>query len=123
MNTTVSQLCELLRTYTDVPVFDYTMPQAFAGIGWMVRETLYDEATDEGEYEIRIYAPNKPREVEGLTDSSYPDIETLEREADQAAEACRHLWHIGTNGWIHRRQLLQEGTMHYINICLTIQFN
>gem|GEM_PF-5973932 len=123
MNTAVSRICELLRTYTDVPVFDYTMPDAFDETGLVVRETLYNEATEEGEYEIRIYAPNQSRVIEGLTDNSYPDIEILERETDRVNEACRHLWGIDYNGWIHRRQLHKEGNMHYLTICLTIQFN
>lgn len=123
MKSVVKKLCELLQDRMDVPVFDYQHPEGYLNACVVVNETSFSEETEEGEYTIDIYAPDTERTLNGVTDNSYPDIETIEKLGDNALSVCKGMWENEFNGWTHKRQLLSQGNMHYLNICLTIQFN
>lgn len=123
MKSAVNKLCELLTADVNIPVFDHTFPDGFTSACIVVSEASFNEDSGEGEYHVNIYAPNKPRVLDEVTDNSYPDMEVLEAQADGILTICRDLWMPEFSGWAHKRQLFKEGSMHYLNICLTIQFN
>lgn len=123
MKLAVKKLSQLLSAGLDVPVFEHTLPDGYDEACVVVAEVSFDASTSEGAYTIRTYAPNKPRTVGEITDNSCPDMDTLEAVSDQVFALMEDLWDTGFNGWIHTRQLVSEGIMHYFNISLTIQFD
>lgn len=123
MKLAVKKLSQLLGDALDVPVFEHTLPEGYAEACVVVAETSFDAETSEGEYAIHIYAPNEPRTVGEIVDNSCPDMDTLEGLSDVVVDTVSDLWDTGFNGWVRKRQLVSEGTMHYFNISLTIQFD
>lgn len=124
MKTAVNDICGFLKQEVDVPVFDYTLPDGFSSACIVVSETTFDEEREEGTYHVNLYAPDKTRIQDGVTDNAYPDMETLTEVANQVLPLLCDIRTDEFNGWVTKRNLLKEGNnMHYINICLTIQFN
>lgn len=124
MKTAVKDICQLVGQVVDVPVFDHTLPDGYASVCVVVRETDFDEEQEEGTYHVDVYAPNTTRTHGEPTDGSYPNMDVLTQTADPILSALRDVCTDEFNGWITKRNLLKEGiTMHYITICLTIQFN
>lgn len=52
MKIAVKKLSELLQSSVEVPVFEYTLPVEFVGMGIVVSEVSYDNELDEAEYKV-----------------------------------------------------------------------
>lgn len=108
MKIAVKKLCELLQSSVEVSVYEYTLPDEFVGTGVVVNEVSYDNELDEAQYTVSIYAP---------------DMEKIEAIADKILPLLDNLWELDFNGWVHKRELLSEGNMHFLAISLILQFN
>lgn len=120
----VERICEVLRDELSVPVFEYTLPDNYAKQCIVVNQVSHDYEYQEGEYHINIYVPNKERTVDGQIDRSCPNRDVMDDIHNQVMTVVRGLWSSVLDINVDKYQLMKgEGFMHYLNICLTIQFN
>ena len=119
----VETISELLGEELSIPVFQYTLPDNYEKKCVVVNEIAYDYQMAEGEYHIDIYAPNRERTIDGNTDLSLPDMDAIIDIRRDVFEVLRNYWNSDFDLNIIKSQLTKSGFMHYLNICLTIQFN
>lgn len=119
----VKEICETLQEEISVPVFEFTLPDGYINKCIVVTEQAHDYAVDEGEFHINIYTPNITRMVDGEEDHSCPDRDSMDELHHQVRQILRDMWNSEFDLNLVKSQLIREGAMHYLNICLTIQFN